>query len=102
MAQDHPTHHRHIELSLSWKLIVAFSLVFSIVFALAFWWFYDFSTKTALNQITRDMTATLTATIDGIDGDQFEALVKTVKPDDSGVPKDDPRLYRPSGVDRDR
>ena len=81
MAQDHPTHRRHIELSLSWKLIVAFSLVFSVVFALAFWWFYDFSTKTALDQITQDMTTTLTATIDGIDGDQFDALVKNAKPD---------------------
>ena len=92
MTQDRPPHHRHIELSLSWKLIVAFSLVFSVIFALAFWWFYDFSTKTALNQITRDMTATLAATIDGIDGDQFEALAKNVKPGETGVPKDDP-LY---------
>jgi HAMP domain-containing protein len=91
MAQDRPTHRRHIEPSLSWKLIVAFSLVFSVVFALAFWWFYNFSTKTALNQITQDMTGTLTATIDGIDGDQFEALVKNAKVDETGVPKDDPR-----------
>ena len=97
MGQDHPTHHSAIELNLSWKLIVAFSLVFSIVFALAFWWFYDFSTRTALNQITRDMTATLTATIDGIDGDQFEALVKTAKADDSGVPRDDPRYIAHQG-----
>ena len=86
MEQDQPTKRRHIELSLSWKLIVAFSLVFSVVFALAFWWFYDFSTRTALNQITRDMTATLAATIDGIDGDQFEALAKNVKPGETGVP----------------
>ena len=90
MANENRTHRSRVELNLSWKLLIAFSLVFSIVFALAFWWFYTFSTQTALNQIRQDMADTLSATIAGIDGDEFEALVQTARPDASGVPSADP------------
>lgn len=90
MTSDSQMHHSRIELNLSWKLLIGFTLVFSIVFALAFWWFYSFSTDTALNKIRQDMLTTLDSTISGIDGDQFEALVLTATPDESGVPSTDP------------
>ena len=90
MENEHRARPSRVELNLSWKLLIAFSLVFSVVFALVFWWFYEFSSKTALDEIRRNMDATLTATIGGINGDQFEAMVKSAKPDASGVPATDP------------
>ena len=90
MENENRARPSRVELNLSWKLLIAFSLVFSIVFALVFWWFYEFSSKTALDEIRRNMDATLTATIGGINGDQFEAMVKSAKPDASGVPATDP------------
>jgi HAMP domain-containing protein len=91
MTEAPPTR-RRLTMSLSWKLLIAFSLVFSVVFALAFAWFYRFSTEAALEQIREDLTNTLHATMEGIDGDEFAALVSQGEPDpDTGVPSQDRR-----------
>lgn len=89
MTSDSQTHHGRVELNLGWKLLIGFTLVFTVVFTLAFWWFYSFSTATALNKISQDLITTLDSTIAGIDGDQFATLVETARPDQSGVPADD-------------
>lgn len=81
-------------LSLRTKLLVGFTLVFSLVFAAAYYWFYTFGTQMALNMIRTDLVDTLNATIAGIDGDEFEALVKEGVPDASGVPTQDSRYAR--------
>jgi hypothetical protein len=87
-----PPSRRRFTLSLSWKLLIGFSLVLTVVFALAFAWFYRFSTQAALEQIRGDLTNTLHATMEGIDGDEFAALVSQAAIDPStGVPGQDER-----------
>jgi hypothetical protein len=77
---------------------VVFTLVFSLVSVAAFRWFnqlstgvYELSTDMALARIEEDLTVTLRGALEGIDGDEFEALVKEGVVDESGVPSDDPR-----------
>jgi HAMP domain-containing protein len=95
MAEVSPPERRRLTLNLSMKLLIAFSLVFGVVFALAFAWFYSFSTQAALEQIRGDLTNTLYATIEGIDGDEFAALVNEAVPDPaSGLPDQDPRYQQ--------
>lgn len=92
MAETTPPRRSRLALNLSTKLLIAFSLVFSVVFALAFAWFYRFSTQAALEQIRGDLTNTLHATLEGIDGDEFAALVSQAAIDPStGVPGQDER-----------
>ena len=95
MAEITPPSHNRLALNLSMKLLIAFSLVFGVVFALAFVWFYSFSTQAALEQIRGDLTNTLYATIEGIDGDEFAALVSEAVPDPaSGLPDQDLRYQK--------
>ncbi|MFM8320725.1 MAG: HAMP domain-containing protein [Chloroflexota bacterium] len=82
-----------VKFSLRYKLIIGFFLVFSVPFLLAYYWFWQYSTQTALSRIEEDLRHTLDGTIRGIDGDQFEQLVRTALADDSGVPGQDP-LYQ--------
>jgi HAMP domain-containing protein len=46
-------------ISLRWKLLVSFTLVFTVVFALAFYWFYTFATTQAMDRIKQDLLDTL-------------------------------------------
>ena len=95
MAEITPPSRNRLAFNLSMKLLIAFSLVFGVVFALAFVWFYSFSTQAALEQIRGDLTNTLYATIEGIDGDEFAALVSEAVPDPaSGLPDQDPRYQQ--------
>ena len=80
-----------VNVSLRLKLLVGFTLVFSLVFAAAFYWFYQFGTQMALGRIEEDLKVTLRGVLDGVNGDQFEALVKEGVVDESGVPSHDPR-----------
>lgn len=75
-----------------------FTLVFSLVSMAAFNWFnqlsagvYELSTDMALARIEEDLTVTLRGALEGIDGDEFEAMVKEAVVDESGVPSSDPR-----------
>ena len=61
-------------MSLSLKLLLSFSLIFTLVFAAVFWWFYDFSTKTALNELNNQVEQYIKTTASGINGDEFEQL----------------------------
>lgn len=92
MTESSTPRRSRVTVSLSGKLLIAFTLVFSVIFALAFAWFDRFTTQSALEQIREDMTNTLHAAVDGIDGDEFEALATRVVVDPaSGVPSQDPR-----------
>lgn len=57
MTPELPEKRRFISLRV--KLLVGFTLLFTVVFAIAFYWFYTFATKTALQQIEADMVSTL-------------------------------------------
>jgi len=72
---------RTVFISLRWKLLVGFTLLFSLVFALAFYWFYTFATKQALNRIQQDLLDTLKGATTSIDTSVIESLTN-----DPGVP----------------
>ena len=80
--------------SLRYKLLIGFTLVFTAVFAVAYYWFYSYSTAIAMSQIREDLLDTLHGTIESIDGDEFEQLVTEIVPDESGVPSQDPLYQR--------
>ncbi len=83
-------------MSLRFKFFVGFTVVFSIIFVVAFYWFYSYSTQTAMNRIMADLTDTLAGAIAGIDGDVFEALANDYGYAElADIPYDD----RSSGVD---
>jgi methyl-accepting chemotaxis protein len=63
--------------SLRVKMLLLFTIVFSGVFAVAYYWFYQFATETALKRIKVDLLDTMKAAAQGIDGDELLALSKT-------------------------
>jgi len=69
-----PPARKPLFISLSLKLLVGFTLLFSVVFAAAFYWFYTFATERALARIAEDLTDTLNAAAQGIDGEELAAL----------------------------
>lgn len=83
-----------VKFSLRYKLLVGFTLVFSVVFAVAYYWFYTYSTRMAMGRIEEDLRDTLRGTIEGINGDVFESLVKDAQSDESGVPSTDLRYLQ--------
>lgn len=83
-----------VRFSLRYKLLISFFLMFSIAFAAAYFWFWTYSTRNATERIRQDLVDTLQGTLKGINGDEFEALVKEDKADETGVPSQDPRYQR--------
>ncbi len=77
-------------ISLRWKLIFWFTLLFSAVFGIAFYWFFTFSTNKALELIQSDLSGTITGAADRVDGDMMVALAKDGQPNAAGY-SDDPR-----------
>ncbi|WP_161883896.1 HAMP domain-containing protein [Deinococcus alpinitundrae] len=67
---------RNLFMSLRLKLLLSFSLIFTLVFTAIFWWFYTFSTHTARAQLDDYVQAYLAATASGINGDDFEKLLR--------------------------
>lgn len=63
-----------IYVSIRFKLLITFTLLFSVVFAGAFYWFYRFSERLALDNVARELTAVAEAAAEGIDGDEHAAL----------------------------
>jgi hypothetical protein len=63
-------------ISLRWKLIFWFTLLFSVVFGMAFYWFFTFAENLALNKIEDDLVNTLIAAADGVNGDLMVSLAQ--------------------------
>ncbi len=82
---------RSFSFSLRWKILIGFTLIFSVVFAIAFYWFYQFATDTALTRIQNDLTSTLKGAAAGVNTDELLALASTGKPNAAGF-TDDPRF----------
>jgi hypothetical protein len=94
--------------SLQFKLIVGFTLIFTIVFASTYYWFYDFAQREAMQQIKQGLYDTIIgATETGIlgnddkvqiiNGDEMEGLIKEGKVRADGL-TDDPRYWNQVGV----
>jgi HAMP domain-containing protein len=73
-----------IYFSLRWKLLLGFTLLFSVVFAVAFYWFYTFATRQALNRIQADLIDTLEGSSKQISADILLPLSETGQPNASG------------------
>lgn len=78
--------------SLRFKLLFGFTLLFFVVFAIAFAWFYTFASSVAEERIRTDLTNALVATAAGIDGDAFVALYNEGERNAEGY-TDDPRYW---------
>ena len=77
-------------ISLRWKLLTGFTVVFSVVFSTAFYWFYSFSVNKAMDQIREDMRNTVSGTAKGLDIEELIALYREGEPDPDGI-LNDPR-----------
>lgn len=78
--------------SLRFKLLFGFTLLFFVVFAIAFAWFYSFASSVAEERIRTDLNNALVATAAGIDGDEFLALYNEGERNADGY-SDDPRYW---------
>jgi methyl-accepting chemotaxis protein len=70
--------------SLRWKLLIGFTVVFSIVFFAAFYWFLTYSLKTLENQIAEDLKSTHAGASLGIPGDLVVELAEEGEADADG------------------
>lgn len=70
-------------LSIRFKMLILFTLLFTIVFAAAFYWFYTFSTKLALDSLYLNLQALASTAAEGIDGDMHQALYENPDYDDT-------------------
>ncbi len=91
MSEPVTTRSTHF-IGLRLKLWLGFTLLFTVVFALAFYWFYNFATVTALQRIQEDLLSTLHAAAAGVDGDQFAAMAAEAQPRADGY-TDDSRYW---------
>lgn len=78
--------------SLRFKLLFGFTLLFFVVFAIAFIWFYSFASGVAEERIRTDLSNALIATAAGINGDDFVALYNEGERNEDGY-SDDPRFW---------
>lgn len=76
--------------SLRWRLLIGFTLVFSSVFAVAYYWFYTFSTDKAIARLKQDLRETTIGAAAGVDVDELLALYREGKRNPAGN-SDDPR-----------
>ena len=77
------------QISLRWKLLAGFTLIFTVVFGLAYFWFYQFATDMAMERVQQDLMDTLVATAAGVDGDAFADLAANGVPDGEGYTEDE-------------
>jgi len=77
-------------LSLRWRLLAGFTLVFSAVFAGAYYWFYAFSTEKAMTRLIQDLENTAEGTAEGLDVAELLELYEEGDRNTEGY-SDDPR-----------
>lgn len=65
---------RVIFIGLRLKVLLVFSLLFMTTLAVVSWWFYNFATELAMDNIRRDLISTAAASAAAIDGDAHAAL----------------------------
>lgn len=77
-------------LSLRWRLLAGFTLVFTTVFAGAYYWFYNFSTEKTMNRLIQDLQSTAVGAAEGVDVPELLALYEEGERNEEGF-SDDPR-----------
>lgn len=78
-----------IYLSVRWLLLISFSAVFTLVTAGIFYWFYNFVTQKALEQIEQDLTQTVQMAALNIDVQELLALYQEGEPNAAGLAWED-------------
>lgn len=91
MTETPPARRGHY-IGLRVKLWLGFTLLFTVVFAVAFYWFYNFATATAVQRIQEDLLSTLKAAAAGVPGDEFAAMAADAQPRADGY-TDDSRYW---------
>jgi hypothetical protein len=71
-------------ISLRWKLLIGFSVLFSVVFFASFYWFYQFSIRSVENQIRVDLINTIEGAARGVSGDDLVQLAEEGEPNNAG------------------
>lgn len=71
-------------ISLRWKLLIGFSVLFSIVFFASFYWFYLFSINSMENRIKADLINTIEGAANGVSGDMLVQLAEEGEPNSVG------------------
>lgn len=76
-----------------WRLLAVFTLGYAIVFGGLFYWFYRFSTATAVDRLRSDLGTIATGAAQGINVDELLSLYRDGARDAEGF-SDDPRYQR--------
>lgn len=80
-----------VQISIRWKILIGFTLIFTIVYFLAMQMFTNLAVTAADNQIQEDLTQALEGAVSGIDLQTVLDLAATGKPNADGF-SDDPRF----------
>ena len=75
-------------LSLRFKLLIGFTVLFGILFAVVFLWFFNTATDLALIRIQEDLKDTVEAAAQEIDVDELLALAVEGEPNEAGFSDD--------------
>jgi hypothetical protein len=83
MSQETPPPTRSLFLSLRIKLLLIFTLLFALAFSAVFFWFYNFATTLAMDNLRKDLMSTALTAASGIDGDAYTQLYQSGQMDDA-------------------
>jgi HAMP domain-containing protein len=82
-ATTSPT--KSVFISVRWMLIAGFIVLLTIILSGVFYWFYQFATQQAINQVKQDLTQAVQLTALNVDGDVLLSLSKEGKPNAAGI-----------------
>ena len=77
--------------SLRWKLLLGFTVVFTPLTGGIFYWFYSFTNERVVRRVHDDLLRTLTGAVAGVDVEQLLALARDGEANAAGF-SDDPRF----------
>jgi hypothetical protein len=80
-----------VQISIRWKILIGFTLLFTLVYVLALGMFTNLAINNADEQIKEDLTQALEGAASGIDVDLLLELAETGEPNEDGF-SDDPRF----------
>ena len=63
-------------LSLRFKIVIGFILIFTPVFVASYYWFYQYTADRVLQNITDDLVNTIEGAVDGMDKESFVTLIE--------------------------
>jgi hypothetical protein len=82
---------KQFRISIRWKVLIGFSVLFSLIYLLALNLFTNLSVNAADNQVQQDLTQALVGIAETVDVDMLMDLVANGEPNDEGF-SDDPRF----------